>query len=156
MRNLFKECGYSQFDIEDKVMSCWNTIFDQRSAHRLYFETTDSMGYVEDTGNDDARTEGMSYGMMMAVEMNRKDVFDRIWKWAKTYMYLESGANAGFFCWSNQLDGTKNSEGPAPDGEEYFAAALKEPQNYPDVKSKKLLILDMDGQKPGYIILQQE
>lgn len=124
MRNLFKECGYSQFDIEDKVMSCWNTIFDQRSAHRLYFETTDSMGYVEDTGNDDARTEGMSYGMMMAVEMNRKDVFDRIWKWAKTYMYLESGANAGFFCWSNQLDGTKNSEGPAPDGEEYFAAAL--------------------------------
>ena len=27
------------------------------------------MGYLEDTGNNDARTEGMSYGMMMCVQL---------------------------------------------------------------------------------------
>jgi oligosaccharide reducing-end xylanase len=82
------------------------------------------MGYLEDTGNHDARTEGMSYGMMMCVQLDRREEFDRIWKWAKTYMYLETGENAGYFAWSCQTDGTKNAYGPAPDGEEYFAMAL--------------------------------
>ena len=66
----------------------------------------------------------MSYGMMMAVQMNRKDVFDRIWKWAKINMYMADGPMAGYFCWSNATDGRKNAKGPAPDGEEYFAMAL--------------------------------
>ena len=34
------------------------------------------MAYIEDTGNHDARTEGMSYGMMMCVQMDRKEEFD--------------------------------------------------------------------------------
>lgn len=124
MRNIFEECGYSRFEIENKVIECWNQIFDQNNPNHFYFETSDGMGYMEDTGNDDARTEGMSYGMMIAVQMNRKDIFDRIWKWAKTYMYLDKGPMAGYFCWSNALDGKKNAGGPAPDGEEYFAMAL--------------------------------
>ena len=41
------------------------------------------MGYIEDIANNDVRTEGMSYGMMIAVQMNRKEVFDSLWKWAK-------------------------------------------------------------------------
>ena len=84
----------------------------------------DDMAYIEDTGNHDGRTEGMSYGMMMCVQMDRKEEFDRLWKWAKTYMYLEEGENAGYFAWSVQPDGTKNSFGAAPDGEEFFAMAL--------------------------------
>jgi oligosaccharide reducing-end xylanase len=50
--------------------------------------------------------------------------FDRLWKWTKTYMYLETGTHQGYFAWSCGLDGKKNSQGPAPDGEEYFAMAL--------------------------------
>lgn len=42
------------------------------------------MAYIEDTGNNDARTEGMSYGMMLCVQLDMKEEFDRIWKWAKT------------------------------------------------------------------------
>ena len=124
MKSILEEFGYSKFDIENRVIECWNNIFDQKNPNHFYFESDDNTGYMEDTGNDDARTEGMSYGMMMAVQMNRKDIFDRIWKWSKKYMYMESGPNAGYFCWSNKPDGTKNAEGPAPDGEEYFAMAL--------------------------------
>ena len=36
------------------------------------------MAYVEDTGNHDVRTEGMSYAMMVCVQMNRKEEFDRL------------------------------------------------------------------------------
>ena len=124
MRNLFEEYGYSKFDIENKVIDCWNEIFDPKNPNHFYFDAPDNTGYMEDTGNDDARTEGMSYGMMMALQMNRKDIFDRIWKWARVNMYLEDGPNKGFFCWSNQTNGKKNADGPAPDGEEYFAMAL--------------------------------
>ena len=105
MTSLLEKYGYSKFDIENRVIDAWNNIFDQKNPNHFYFEAPDGMGYMEDTGNDDARTEGMSYGMMMALQMNRKDIFDRIWKWARTYMYLDKGPNAGFFCWSNQLDG---------------------------------------------------
>ena len=62
--------------------------------------------------------------MMMCVQLDMKEEFDRIWKWSKTYMYMEEGENEGYFAWSCQTDGTKNAYGPAPDGEEFFAMAL--------------------------------
>lgn len=82
------------------------------------------MAYIEDTGNHDVRTEGMSYGMMACVQMNRREEFDRLWKWTRTYMYIEDGPCKNYFAWSCATDGSKNAEGPAPDGEEYFAMAL--------------------------------
>jgi len=82
------------------------------------------MGYMLDTGNNDTRTEGMSYGMMMAVQMDRKDIFDRLWLFSKTYMYQSTGRFQGYFAWSVSVEGVKNSDGPAPDGEEYYAMAL--------------------------------
>lgn len=123
-RNIFLENGYSQEEIDEKIEAAFQTLFYGRSNERIYHPVDDDMGYVEDTGNNDVRTEGMSYGMMMCVQMNRKEEFDRIWKWAKTFMYMEEGENAGYFAWSCQTDGTKNAYGPAPDGEEYFAMAL--------------------------------
>ena len=77
-----------------------------------------------DTGNLDVRTEGMSYGMMLCVQLDMKKEFDCLWKWAKTYMYMAEGENEGYFAWSCAIDGTKNAYGPAPDGEEFFAMAL--------------------------------
>lgn len=123
-RNVFAEYGYAQDDIDKKVEDAFRTLFYGSEEERIYHEVGTDMGYIEDTGNHDARTEGMSYGMMMCVQMNKKEEFDRIWKWAKTYMYMDSGENAGYFAWSCQVDGKKNAYGPAPDGEEYFAMAL--------------------------------
>ena len=123
-RNVFAECGYSRKEIDARVESAFQTIFYGSEDERFYHPVDGGMGYLEDTGNHDARTEGMSYGMMMCVQLDKKEEFDRIWKWARTYMYMEDGENAGYFAWFCQPDGTKNSLGPAPDGEEYFAMAL--------------------------------
>lgn len=120
-RNVFKEVGYSDEAIFKRLEEIKQEYF--YSDDRVYF-TTEDMGYIVDTGNNDARTEGMSYGMMICVQMNMKEEFDRIWKWAKKYMYMSEGKNEGYFAWSCALDGTKNAYGPAPDGEEYFALAL--------------------------------
>jgi oligosaccharide reducing-end xylanase len=37
---------------------------------------------------------------------------------------MEEGFNEGYFAWSCAPDGKKNANGPAPDGEEFFAMAL--------------------------------
>jgi len=122
MRNVLNEYGYSEELVDQKINAAWKHIFEDEST-KFYHEDT-NMAYMCDTGNDDARTEGMSYGMMMAIQMDRQDIFDKIWLWSKTYMYQEDGPFAGYFAWSCMPDGTKNAQGPAPDGEEYYALAL--------------------------------
>ena len=48
-------------------------------------------GCMADTGNIDTRTEGMSYGMMMCVQMDRKDLFDKLWRFAMRCMHHTDG-----------------------------------------------------------------
>lgn len=121
--NLFLEIGKSQEEITRRIASDFDTIFFD-SHEKFYFESGENTGYMMDTGNIDARTEGMSYGMMMAVQMDRQDIFDRLWLFSKTYMHQTNGKYQGYFAWSVSPLGEKNSQGPAPDGEEYYAAAL--------------------------------
>ncbi len=121
--NLFDEIGISQEEIDHRINQTFETMFFDQEE-RIYFEKGEDMGYMLDTGNNDARTEGMSYGMMMAVQMDRQDIFNRLWLFSKTYMHQKSGRFEGYFAWSVGTDGKKNAEGPAPDGEEYYAMAL--------------------------------
>ena len=53
----------------------------------------DSTAYICDIIHDDVRSEGMSYGMMIAVQFEKKDIFDRLWRWTKTYMQHKEGAS---------------------------------------------------------------
>ncbi len=122
-RNVFTEMGYTKEEVEKRLEEVKQFYF-YNEEHKVYFPVGDDMGYIVDTGNNDARTEGMSYGMMICVQLNMKEEFDRLWKWAKTYMWMSEGDNEGYFAWSCALDGTKNAYGPAPDGEEFFAMAL--------------------------------
>lgn len=122
-RNLFAEAGYQEAEIEQRINDAFQTVFYD-PQERFYFEAGEDMGYFEDTGNFDARTEGMSYAMMICVQLDKKEEFDRVWKWTKTHMFLTEGYNKGYFAWSCQTNGTKNADGPAPDGEEFFAMAL--------------------------------
>jgi len=121
-RNLLVEMGYSQSDVDAKLKEVFNDVF--RGPNKVYFEVGDSMGYVSDVKNHDARTEGMSYGMMIAVQFDEKDIFDRLWRWAKKYMQHQDGSREGYFAWSCKTDGTRNAQGAASDGELYFITAL--------------------------------
>ncbi|MCR1841318.1 glycosyl hydrolase family 8 [Murimonas intestini] len=123
-RNIFAEMGYDEQEVEKRKEEIFHTLFYGNEEERIYHPVGSDMGYIEDTGNHDVRTEGMSYGMMMCVQMDKREEFDRLWNWAKTYMYMEDGENAGYFAWSCRTDGSKNAHGAAPDGEEFFAMAL--------------------------------
>lgn len=122
-RNVFLEAGYSEKEIDGKVEKAYKDLFEGES--RIYFEVGDSMAYISDIKNHDARTEGLSYGMMIAVQLDKKDVFDRIWRWSKAYLQHQSGPREGYFAWSiNPKTMKRNSEGSASDGELYYITSL--------------------------------
>ncbi len=124
--NLFKSAlGKTDAAIQTKVDTAWNQLFYGDDANqRVYYPVGSDMAYIKDVGNNDVRSEGMSYGMMIAVQLNKKAEFDRLWKWAKTYMYQTSGPHSGYFAWQCDTNGNKLDQGPASDGEEYFVTAL--------------------------------
>ena len=130
-RDLFAEQGHTAAESRAKIEKAFQQLFHgDGQEERIYFETganeNGTLAYVTDWANNDARTEGMSYGMMIAVELNKRREFDAIWNWAHTYMLITDPKNpsVGYFAWSMNTDGTPRSSGAAPDGEEYFTMAL--------------------------------
>ena len=130
-RNLFVEDGHKPREVEAKVNAAYKQLFhgDPQTQAIAFTAGANANGpsmYVTDWANHDVRTEGMSYGMMITVQLDKKAEFDALWNWAKTYMYISDPKHPsyGYFSWSCKSDGTANEETPAPDGEEYFAMAL--------------------------------
>jgi oligosaccharide reducing-end xylanase len=122
-RNVFLEAGYNQADIDAKLTKAYFDLFE--GPNRVYFEVGDSMAYVSDLKNHDCRTEGLSYGLMVAVQLNKKEVFDKLWHWTKKYMQHQSGPREAYFAWSvNNKTFKQNSAGSASDGELYFVTDL--------------------------------
>jgi oligosaccharide reducing-end xylanase len=130
-RNLFAELGHSPDENHAKIEKAFQQLFHgDGQEERIYFETganaNGPLAYINDWANNDARSEGMSYGMMICVQLNKKREFDAIWNWANTFMLITDPKNpsVAYFAWSMNTDGTPRSTGAAPDGEEYFVTAL--------------------------------
>ena len=130
-RNLFVELGKPEAEVRQKVDSAYQQLFHGDPAEQsvVFPAGTNEhgpMSYLMDINNNDIRSEGMSYGMMVAVQLDKKQDFDALWNWSRTHMYhADEGHPAhGYFAWQMRPDGTAIDEMPAPDGEEYFATAL--------------------------------
>jgi len=125
-RNLFAELlGKTEGEVHAKQEAAFQQLFHgDDQSQRLYYPVGPDMAYIADVGSADVRTEGMSYGMMIAVQLGKREEFDRLWKWAKTHMWHATGDRRGYFAWQCAFDGTQLDPGSASDGEEWFATAL--------------------------------
>ncbi len=130
-RNLFAEDGHSQKEIRAKIDSAFAQLFHGNpNSQAIYFSAgTNSSGplaYITDIKHNDVRTEGLSYGMIIAVELNKKAEFDALWNWSKTFLYHADPKHPsfGFFSWQARTNGQAMSEFVAPDGESYYVMAL--------------------------------
>ena len=111
--------------VRARVDTSFHQLFHGKdSTERVYYPVGSDMAYIEDIGNNDVRTEGMSYGMMIAVQMDKKEEFDRLWKWAKTFMQFTDGPHKGYFAWHCRTNGTLLDSTAASDGEEWFVMSL--------------------------------
>ena len=121
--NLFVTVsGHTQAESDTKVADAWTSLFTPNGSGAIYFNGpgTDE-SYVEDLYNGDVRTEGMGYGMMIAVQLNHQTEFDRLWTFVKNHM---AQGNTSEIAWHTSTSGGKLSSGGAPDGEEYMSTAL--------------------------------
>ena len=130
-RNVLAEAGYKPEEIHARIDKAYQQLFHgnpktESIAFQAGSNANGPLMFVTDWANNDVRTEGMSYAMMIAVQLGKKSDFDAIWNWATTYMYVPDpkAPSYEYFAWSCKTDGTHNSEGAAPDGESYFAMAL--------------------------------
>lgn len=124
-RNLFTELlGKSSAEIDAKLDAAWKHFFAGNDEQRIYFPVGNDRAYIADIGNNDVRSEGMSYGLMIAVQLDRQAEFDRLWQWTVTHMRHADGPRQGYFAWHCKFSGEKLDEGSASDGEEWFAMAL--------------------------------
>lgn len=128
-RNLFNELGYSQANVDAKIQTAFAQLFltGDSAQERLLFKAPadTTMAYIDNVEGY-VLTEGQSYAMMIALQMDRKDLFDKLWKFAKLHMQQHSGDRTGYFAWkvSTTPPYTPDDYNPAPDGEEYFATSL--------------------------------
>lgn len=130
--NLFKQAGYREPQIKARLNAAWEQLFHgapgsdptRGDGQSIYYKLGPDMAYVEDIGNQDVRTEGMGYAMMIAVQLGHQREFDALWKFAKTKMQLQSGPTKYFFAWHTDTTGKIIDSGIAPDGDQWIAAAL--------------------------------
>lgn len=124
-RNILQEAGYSQEEINSKLQAIKQQFFEGDAENgRLYYELGTDEAYILDTGNDDVRTESLSYGMMICVQLDMQKEFDKLWRFTKNHSMYKSGANKGYLAWQLNKDGSIKGDNAAPDGDEYIATAL--------------------------------
>lgn len=148
--NLFADVlGKSQTEIDAKVKTAIERFFgigtgesttpDADKGYRCYYELPQdsSMAFIWAADSDDVRSEGMSFGMMLALQAGLQDQFDKLWRFSQKYMQYPSSTSVQawkyYFAWQGKVDRANsaswsvsfgNMNVPAPDGDEYFAAAL--------------------------------
>ncbi|MBN2574302.1 MAG: glycoside hydrolase [Deltaproteobacteria bacterium] len=130
-RNLFVERGYPEAEATRKIERAWAQLFHgDAKREAVYFQKDQNangpLAHIMDIGHGDVRSEGMSYGMMIALQLDHKAEFDALWNWAKTFMAHPDPKDPihDYFSWQLRPDGTIVDPMPAPDGEEYFVTAL--------------------------------
>lgn len=125
-RNLFVEWGKTEAEVSAKIDDLVGKFFygEDGGGWQIYQEVGSDMAYIDTVDTDDVRSEGMSYGMMVCVQLDMKTEFDKLWNWTKTYMQHQTGDRQGYFAWQVSKSGNIMDQNPAPDGEEYFAMAL--------------------------------
>ena len=123
--NLFASIGKSSAEISNKVQAAFKQLFyGSDTFERIYYENPDDTAFIYDMGHGDVRSEGMSYGMMLCVQLDHQKEFNKLWKWAKTNMQQDGPFFKNYFAWQVNSNGTPISYVAAPDGEEYFTTAL--------------------------------
>lgn len=164
--NLFTSLlGKSEAEVEARLQQVWNHFFtpadldcyEAPGETSVYYETADGLAFIMDTGNNDVRSEGMSYGMMLSVQLDHRKEFDKLWGWAKKYMaYAPGSAWDGYFCWQCRPDGTKLGGSNASDGEAYFVTALflaaerwGEPRYADEANAILTKVMNKDGERTG-------
>lgn len=115
--------GKTDEEINAKLDQLWDHYFKGDDNSKLYYDNG-SEAYILNTKDNNVTSEGMSYGMMIAVQTNHKSEFDKLWAWMKNHMWHKGGAWDGYFAWSRHKDGSGSDDECCPVAEMYTMMSL--------------------------------
>ena len=99
-KNVFgMRLGKTQAEIDAKITATWNQLFYGDNTQKIYYiiDGTDQ-AEVRDTFHGDIRTEGFGYAMMIAVQLDKRTEFDRMWAYVKSVLsYPMTDPSGGYY-----------------------------------------------------------
>jgi oligosaccharide reducing-end xylanase len=86
---------------DDEVATTITAMFDQLfhgdpNTEAIFVPLGADQGYIRDVLHDQVRTEGMGLGMLITVMLDKRDEFDRLWRYTKS-MQIADGPAQGYF-----------------------------------------------------------
>jgi oligosaccharide reducing-end xylanase len=123
--NLFRERKHSDTEIANKLAAWFTQLFHgDPGSQAIYFPVGADAANIQDILHyREIRTEGMGLGMMIAVQLDKREEFDRLWTFASTVLERKDGPGRGYF--QSHCDTPTTTE-PCDDpyGEQQMVTAL--------------------------------
>lgn len=96
--NAFRELlGRSDGEIAAKIERSFQQLFHGDPAtEAIFVPVGNDQAYILDVLHDEVRSEGIGLGMLIAVQLGKRDEFDRLWRYAQAHR-VPSGAAQGYF-----------------------------------------------------------
>lgn len=97
--NLFRDVlAKSEPEIAAKIANAFEQLFHGDPAtEAIYFKVGEDQAYIQDILHGDVRSEGIGLAMLIAVQLDKRDEFDRLWRYARTTLEYTSGPSQGYF-----------------------------------------------------------
>ncbi|WP_437586252.1 glycosyl hydrolase family 8 [Sorangium sp. So ce1000] len=97
--NAFRDVlGKTDEEIATKIEDSFNQLFygDFNNTPIYYPIPGTDQAYIWDAYHRSVRTEGIGFGMIITVELGKRDEFDRLWQYAKAILQPTSGPYQGY------------------------------------------------------------
>lgn len=97
--NAFAELlGKTEQEIDQKLDATFERLFHGNpTTEAIYFTVGDDQAYIQDILHGDVRSEGVALGMLIALEMDRREELDRLWTFASSSLRYATGPSRGYF-----------------------------------------------------------
>jgi oligosaccharide reducing-end xylanase len=97
--NAFRDVlGKTDAEIASKIAAAFAQLFHgDPTTQAIYFPIGTDRAFIQDILHDDVRTEGIGYGMLVAVQLDKRAELDRLWTYAKTMLRVAAGPPSGYF-----------------------------------------------------------
>ncbi|XXX73229.1 glycosyl hydrolase family 8 [Sorangium sp. So ce134] len=92
--------GKTDEEIASKIDDHFEQLFygDPWQEAIFYTDASDpDRAYIWDVLHTQVRTEGMGLGMIITVQLDKREEFDRLWRYAKTWLERRSGPRQGYY-----------------------------------------------------------
>jgi oligosaccharide reducing-end xylanase len=97
--NAFKDMlRKTDAEIAAKVSAAFTQLFHgDPDTEAIYVTVGADQAYIHDVLHDDIRSEGISVAMIVAVELDKHEEFDRLWTYAQAKLEQTTGPGRGYF-----------------------------------------------------------